>query len=251
MEKHEIDKHDFELLEKVGKIMTRNKTKQKKRTQKTIIFTALFIMLITLLLTSVLKIINKKQFIDTQNETAYSQNTSITDKEMNKTDINKYTAKADILLQKNSDSFTTKKEKILPDFKKAESNYKKKISEHIEANDKIDTSLLRISKYSVCSEIKNKNPGAAKNIFYLNQNNSAFVWVEIWAESFPTHINHIYYLNDKKYCTVLLAIKYIRMRTWSKITLNNSDQKGLWRVDIVAADGTILKQVAFEVKNYR
>ena len=249
MEKHEIDKHDFELLEKIGKIMTKNKPNKQKRTQKTIIFISLFIIVITLLLTATLKIINKKQFIITQNKTAHKQKTSIPDMEVsktngkseiltnkNKTDKNIYTAKSDTLLQGNSDNLTTEK---------------KNIAESIEVSDKINASLLQISKYSVCSEIKNKNPKAEKNIFHLNQDKYAFVWVEVWAESFPTHINHVYYLNNKKYCTVPLEIKYIRMRTWSKITLNNSDQKGLWRVDIVAANGTILKQVAFEVKNYR
>ena len=109
-------------------------------------------------------------------------------------------------------------------------------------------SLFRISGISVCSSIENKNPKGEKYIFYLKKDKYVFIWMEVLPELFPATLTHVYYLNGEKYVTVPLEIKYMRMRTWSRISLNSYAKAGRWRVDIVTQDNIILKSVDFEVK---
>lgn len=154
----------------------------------------------------------------------------------------------DLAAEKNILPVVTAVQKKSTDNKTVASN-SGTIIEDIKVNIKTGNSLLRISECSVCSDIKNRNPQGPKKIFYIKHDRFAFVWTEIWAKSFPTTIYHTYYLNGEKKYTVPLKIKYIRMRTWSKITLTNETKAGLWKVEISLEDGTILKQVEFEVKN--
>ena len=231
MKKKDIDRHDLELLKKIDKIRKKNIAAAKKRTQKIIIFASTLI----IILLSLYVVVKKN---GTESDNVIFQT---------KTDRG-------LTAEKNILPVVTDVQKKLADNKPAAITLSNKTSaeaENIKAEIKIKEPALRIAGCFLCSDIKDKMPQGlkkgTKKIFYINQDKSAFVWTEIRTESFPAIIYHTYYLNGEKKYTVPLKIKYPRMRTWSKITLNNETKAGLWKVEISLKDGTILKQVEFEV----
>jgi|GEM_PF-3295590 len=231
MKKKEIDRRDFELLKKIDKIRKKNIATAKKTTQKIIIFTSTLIIIILSLY-----VVAKKNGTEADNVTFQKK-------------INR-----GIAAQKNILPVSTAVQKKTEENKTAATTLvdnAETITEDIKPEIKTKKSLLRIAGCFVCSDIKNRTPQGLKKcpkkIFYINRDKSAFVWTEIRTESFPATIYHTYYLNGEKKYTVPLKIKYRRMRTWSKITLDNETKAGLWKVEISLKDGTILKQVEFEV----
>ncbi|MBL0717061.1 MAG: DUF2914 domain-containing protein [Desulfosarcina sp.] len=268
MRKEEIDQRDLELLKKIDQIRKKNITTAKKTTQKVIAFISTAI-IIFLSLYAVAKKTGTVQNVITQENLKVQSNADhqkilkkkqFSTKADNITHQINFEQKTDtksnaVTFQQETDLVLAAEKNILPVVaavqKKSTDNTTVANNEDIKAGIKTGNSLLRISGCFVCSDIKNKNPQGPKKIFYINKDRFAFVWTEIWAESFPTTIYHTYYLNGEKKYTVPLKIKYIRMRTWSKITLDNETKVGLWKVEIALEDGKILKQVEFEVRNLR
>ncbi len=271
MKKDEIDKRDRELLKKIDKIRKKNIASGRKTTHKIFFFTSISIIIILSLYAAVKKngIVQNSIIQENFKVTSNADNQDVLKKNRLSANADNVTRQVNFeqKIDTKSDNVTFQQETgfdlaaekhILPvvtavqkkttDNKTVASN-SGTIIEDIKVNIKTGNSLLRISGCSVCSDIKNRNPQGPKKIFYIKHDGFAFVWTEIWAESFPTTIYHTYYLNGEKKYTVPLKIKYIRMRTWSKITLTNETKAGLWKVEISLEDGTILKQVEFEVKN--
>jgi hypothetical protein len=108
----------------------------------------------------------------------------------------------------------------------------------------------RIAQNLVCSEVKARRC-VPQYTFALNQQQNPHVWMEVYSDSVPYTLTHVYYHEGRKYVEVPLRIKYPRMRTWSYITLKDSDQVGSWHVEIVAEDGTVLGRAEFKVTNGR
>ncbi|MCD6185219.1 MAG: DUF2914 domain-containing protein [Deltaproteobacteria bacterium] len=235
MKKEEIDQRDLELLKKIDKIRKKNIATAKKTTQKIIIFTSTLIIVILLLY-----VVAKKNGTESDNLTFQKK----TDRSF--APEKKILPVATAVQKKSADNKT-----VAPASTIALADKAGITTENIKAEIKTKKILLRIAGCFICSDIKDKTPQGLKKgpkkIFYITQDKSAFVWTEIRAESFPAIIYHTYYLNGEKKYTVPLKIKYCRMRTWSKITLNNETKAGLWKVEISLEDGTILKQVEFEV----
>lgn len=266
MEKQEIDKRDFELLKKISdKIKKMNKAAAKRTTQKIIVVVS--IAAIAVLSTYMaLKKTDSNQYKIVKKDNTIKFNSGKQENPEEKQSVQLFdTITHQVNPQLNIDmesdnAFFQKKvtipagmeENRLPVSEKAVIDYKNKknISEIVEFDNKKEDSLLRIYRYYICSSINNRKPEGIKKIFYLAQDKFVFVWTDVRAKSFPTSINHIYYLNGEKICTVPLEIKYPRMRTWSQITLNNYDGtgRGHWQVNIATDDGRILKQAFFEVR---
>ncbi len=73
-----------------------------------------------------------------------------------------------------------------------------------------------------------------------------YCWTKVTGGE-GSEITHAWYKGDEKMGEVKLAVKYPSMRTWSAKTIP-PDGAGDWRVDVVAADGTVLKSLAFKVE---
>ena len=73
-----------------------------------------------------------------------------------------------------------------------------------------------------------------------------YCWTRVTGAE-GTDITHVWYKGDEKMAEVKLAVKYPSMRTWSAKTVP-ADGTGDWRVDVIAADGTVLKSLAFKVE---
>lgn len=110
-----------------------------------------------------------------------------------------------------------------------------------------DKSTVTITEIKACKDVVKRACVGEQYQFSLKKDNTPFIWMRVSAASVPQKIKNIYYFNNKQYAVVMLDIPYPQMRTWSKVTLNRSKWVGSWRVDILQKDGTLLKQVAFEV----
>ncbi len=73
-----------------------------------------------------------------------------------------------------------------------------------------------------------------------------YCWTKVTGAE-GTEITHAWYKGDEKMSEVKLAVKYPSTRTWSYKTIPE-DGKGDWRVDVLAADGTVMKSLTFKVE---
>lgn len=72
-----------------------------------------------------------------------------------------------------------------------------------------------------------------------------YCWTKVTGAE-GTEITHAWFKGEEKMGEVKLAVKYPSTRTWSAKTIP-ADGKGDWRVDVIAADGTVLKSLSFKV----
>ncbi|HET6921548.1 MAG TPA: DUF2914 domain-containing protein [Anaeromyxobacteraceae bacterium] len=72
-----------------------------------------------------------------------------------------------------------------------------------------------------------------------------YCWTKVTGAE-GTEITHAWFKGEEKMGEVKLAVKYPSTRTWSAKTIP-ADGKGDWRVDVVGADGTVLKSLSFKV----
>jgi hypothetical protein len=105
----------------------------------------------------------------------------------------------------------------------------------------------RIDQNFVCSGVKDRNCIVRQSDFVLRKGQNPHVWMEVFSDSVPYVLKHVYYHEGRRYVEVPLTIKYRRMRTWSYITLKDLDQVGSWHVEIVAEDGTVVGRAEFKV----
>ena len=73
-----------------------------------------------------------------------------------------------------------------------------------------------------------------------------YCWTKVTGAE-GTEITHAWFKGDEKMGEVKLAVKYPSTRTWSAKTIP-AGGTGDWRVDVVAADGTVLKSLPFKVE---
>ena len=108
---------------------------------------------------------------------------------------------------------------------------------------------IMVSDIAVCRDISERNPIERQHTFSLEEDGFAVVWTEIKTKTIPRQIRHIYHFKGKKIMEVPLKVEYPRTRTWSRVTLRNRSQIGLWNVTVVQEDGEILERVEFEINS--
>lgn len=111
----------------------------------------------------------------------------------------------------------------------------------------VDVTRVELVSAHLCKWVYERRPLVKKDVFHPGDDKRAYLWMEVNSKAQPFVMQHIYYLNDRKYCEVSLEIRFPRMRTWSYVTLGSADQVGTWRVEIVCKD-RVLKTLSFRVK---
>ena len=76
-----------------------------------------------------------------------------------------------------------------------------------------------------------------------------WTWMNVLTDKPPQTLSHIYYLNGKRYCRVILPAPLPRTRTWSNVKLNKPEHAGSWRVDVVNSRGQVIARADFSVEN--
>jgi cytoskeletal protein RodZ len=110
----------------------------------------------------------------------------------------------------------------------------------------VDASL-KVLKATVCRAVENLMPVGVDRFFPISAG-KIYVWTQIEAKQIPSKIHHVYYFGGEKISDVSLDVRSTRWRTWSFKTIANRRYRGEWRVDITTSDGSILRQLYFEVK---
>lgn len=108
---------------------------------------------------------------------------------------------------------------------------------------------VTIHELVTCRGIKHRQYVSAENHFSIRNGAKPVVWtwMNVLTDNPPQELSHIYYLNGKRFCRVILPAPYPRTRTWSKITLKKPAYAGSWRVDVVNSNGQVLARTDFTV----
>jgi hypothetical protein len=114
------------------------------------------------------------------------------------------------------------------------------------AQEKSDTAMdqgLKVEKAVAATSVENREP-VGENTEFEASVGRVYCWSKILAETTPTTIKHVWYVDEQKVLELPLDIKYPSTRTWSIKTV----RAGRWRVDITDEAGTVLDSVSFTVK---
>ena len=108
------------------------------------------------------------------------------------------------------------------------------------------TSGPSVEAIEICTNIIEREPVDTDSVFAPTVER-LYCFTKIANATAPTTISHIWYFNDKEMAKVELSVKDTAWRTWSSKRIVMS-WTGNWRVDVVTADGTVLKSKPFSVQ---
>ena len=102
---------------------------------------------------------------------------------------------------------------------------------------------LKVEKAVAATGVEEHEPvGEAKE--FEASVGKVYCWSKITADTTPTTIKHVWYVDDQKVSEISLDIKFPSTRTWSYKTV----RAGNWRVEITDEAGKVLSVVGFTVK---
>ncbi|RJP68060.1 MAG: DUF2914 domain-containing protein [Candidatus Abyssobacteria bacterium SURF_17] len=103
---------------------------------------------------------------------------------------------------------------------------------------------IKVAEAVICADVQNREPVGAASSFPADVK-KVCCWSKI-ANGQRQTIKHVYYYENNEEAAVALAIGSPLWRTHSSKTIRPGDT-GQWRVDIVDADGNVLKSLSFTV----
>ena len=106
-------------------------------------------------------------------------------------------------------------------------------------------SILKIERIVVSTGVENRQPVGESDTF-ADSVGTLFCYTEIRGMGDSTTVSHVWYHGDNRRADVKLNVRGYRWRTWSTKVIQK-DWTGDWRVDIVSADGKILKSKRFRI----
>jgi len=112
-----------------------------------------------------------------------------------------------------------------------------------EASGSAEEKGLRVEKAVAATAVEDREPVGEATEFEASVGR-VYCWTKVLAETTPTAIKHVWYVDEQKVFEITLDIKYPSTRTWSLKTI----KPGAWRVDITDEGGTVLSSVSFTVR---
>ena len=106
-------------------------------------------------------------------------------------------------------------------------------------------SILKIERIVVSTGVENRQPVGESDTF-ADSVGTLFCYTEIRGMGDSTTVSHVWYHGENRRADVKLNVRGYRWRTWSTKVIQK-DWTGDWRVDIVSADGKILKSKRFRI----
>ena len=106
-------------------------------------------------------------------------------------------------------------------------------------------SILKIERIVVSTGVENRQPVGESDTF-ADSVGTLFCYTEIRGMGDSTTVSHVWYHGDNRRADVKLNVRGYRWRTWSTKVIQK-DWTGDWRVDVVSADGKILKSKRFRI----
>ncbi len=105
--------------------------------------------------------------------------------------------------------------------------------------------ILKIERIAVSTGVENRLPVGESDTF-ADSVGTLFCYTEIRGMGDSTTVSHVWYHGENRRADVKLNVRGYRWRTWSTKVIQK-DWTGDWRVDIVSADGKILKSKRFRI----
>jgi hypothetical protein len=108
-----------------------------------------------------------------------------------------------------------------------------------------DVSNASVAELVFCTAVEEREPVGVDTTFN-NSIEQVFCYTTILNAATDGLVTHVWYHNDKEMARVDLNIKGDRWRSWTSKRII-PEWHGTWRVDVLSADGAILKSASFTV----
>ncbi len=105
---------------------------------------------------------------------------------------------------------------------------------------------VSVAEIAICDSVVNRAPVGTKEVFQQPVE-KLYCFTKIEGCPDTTCVTHIWYWRDKKMAAVELPVKSRCWRTWSSKRIVK-DWTGKWRVEVLSAEGKLLKTVCFEIR---
>ena len=112
------------------------------------------------------------------------------------------------------------------------------------ASEEPATKPISVGRMIFCRAVKDREPEGAADAFPTDIGQVYCFTVVLDAGPDETHVVHKWYLGDKLMAEVKLKAQGEYWRTWS-VKHMQPEWTGRWRVDVVSADGKVLKSALF------
>lgn len=104
---------------------------------------------------------------------------------------------------------------------------------------------LTVSVAAICKDVVDREPVDSGNSFTVDVG-KLYCFTKIMGAESPTHVTHVWYFDGTERARVDLAVNAASWRTFSSKVIQ-AHELGAWRVDVLDADGKVLKSLDFEV----
>lgn len=108
-----------------------------------------------------------------------------------------------------------------------------------------EKSGLSVEEMSFCKAIEYREPVGIDTVF-TDRLERIYCFTRVTGAPDPTIIYHLWYFNNEEKVRVPLEVKSASWRTWSSKKIIKGET-GDWRVDILDANGNLLKSGSFTI----
>jgi hypothetical protein len=109
-----------------------------------------------------------------------------------------------------------------------------------------ETSQLEVTAAAMCTDVVDLEPVGSGTSFPVSLG-MLFCFTKVTAAQSPTQITHVWYFDGTERARVDLAVNSVSWRTYSSKIIQ-SHEMGAWSVDVLDANGKVLKTLKFEVR---
>ena len=106
-------------------------------------------------------------------------------------------------------------------------------------------SELEVSVAAICKDVVDHEPVGSGNSFTVNVG-KLYCFTKITGAESPTHVTHVWLYDGTERARVELPVNSASWRTFSSKIIQEHEL-GAWRVDVLDAEGNVLKRLDFEV----
>jgi hypothetical protein len=106
-------------------------------------------------------------------------------------------------------------------------------------------SELEVSVAAICKDVVDHEPVGSGNSFTVNVG-KLYCFTKITGAESPTHVTHVWLYDGTERARVELPVNSASWRTFSSKIIQEHEL-GAWRVDVLDAEGNVLKTLDFEV----
>ena len=104
---------------------------------------------------------------------------------------------------------------------------------------------LEVSAAAICKDVVDHEPVDSGNSFTASVG-KLYCFTKITGAESPTHVTHVWLYDGTERARVELAVNSASWRTFSSKIIQEHEL-GAWRVDVLDAEGNVLKTLDFEV----